>query len=95
MAALSNNTRLQLWRGIMRYWSSQQETVGAITKADLQAAVNAADDWADSVASAYNTALPATFRTNATAAQKALLLAIVVLARFNANAVRSVLGEVD
>lgn len=95
MAVLGNNVRLQLWRGVMRYWSGQQESVGAISKADLQAAINAADDWADSVASAYNSALPATFRTNATAGQKALVLAMVILARFNANAVRSILGEVD
>lgn len=95
MAVLSTAIRQQLWRGLMRYWSGQQEGVAVITKADLQAAVNAADDWADTNAAAYNTALPAAFRTNATQPQKALLLAMVVLARFNPGAVRALLGEVD
>jgi len=95
MAALSTTIRQQIWRGLMRYWSTQLETVAGITKSDLQAAVNAADDWADSNAASYNSALPTAFRTNATAAQKALLLAIVVLARYNAPIIRAIVGEVD
>jgi len=95
MAVLSNAIRLQLWRGLMRYWSARQEQVAGITKADLQAAVNAADDWADANAAAYNTALPATFRTNATASQKAVLLAMVILARYDPNLVRAIIGEVN
>jgi hypothetical protein len=95
MAALSTNVRQQIWRGLMRYWSNARETVAGITKADLQAAVNAADDWADSNASSFNSALPTTFRNNATTAQKALLLAIVVLARHAPASIRSIVGEVD
>lgn len=95
MAVLSNAIRLQLWRGLMRYWSALRETLAVMTKADLQAAVDAADVWANDNASSYNTALPATFRTNATAGQKALLLAMVILARHDPVLVRSILGEVD
>jgi hypothetical protein len=95
MAVLSQAVRQQIWRGLMRYWSRQLEAIGGITKSDLQAAVNAADDWADTNATAYNSALPTAFRTNATANQKAVLLAMVVLARFNPALVRSILGEVD
>jgi len=95
MAVLPTATRLQLWRGLMRFWSRQLETLSGLTKSDLQAAVNAADDWADANASSYNTALPTAFRTNATTGQKALLLAVVVLARYNAAILRSILGEVD
>lgn len=95
MAALSTNIRQQIWRGIMRYWSASLTALAGCTKADLQAAVNAADDWIDSNAASYNSALPATFRTNATVAQKAVLLAVVTLARYNVAALRAILGEVD
>lgn len=68
MAALSTNVRQQLWRGLTRFWFGAPRSVAGITKTALQAAVNAADDWADTNAASYNSsALPATFRTNATA----------------------------
>lgn len=79
----------------MRYWSNQHIVVDGLLKADIQAAINAADDWANTNAASFNTALPVAFRTNATATQKALLLACVVLARFDPTIVRSILGEVD
>lgn len=94
MAILSDTIRAQVWRGLMRYWSAQLESIG-VDKADLRAAVNAADDWANSNATSYNNALPTAFKNNATAGQKALLLAIVCLARFNVPALRRLLGEVD
>ena len=86
MAVLSNTIRTQLWRGLMRSWSRQGETL---------AAVDAADDWANSNAASFNTALPTAFKNNATAGQKALLLAVVVLARFDPALVRAIVGEVD
>lgn len=95
MAALSTVDRQRIWRGLMRHWSALREILGAFSKSDLQAAVNAADDWADLNASSYNLALPVAFRTNATNAQKALLLAMVVLARHNAVLLRNIVGEVD
>jgi hypothetical protein len=95
MAALSTTIRQQIWRGLMRYWSTQLSTLTGMTKTDIQAAVNAADDWADANAASYNTALPTAFKNNATAAQKALLLAMVVLARHDSNLLRSILGTVD
>ena len=95
MAALPQADRQRIWRGLMRYWSARRETVTGMTKSDLQAAVNAADDWADANAAAYNLALPLTFRTNATNGQKAFLLAMVVLARHNPALLRAILGEVD
>ncbi len=95
MAALSNAVRLRLWRGLMRFWSATLATLAGCTKADLQAAVNAADDWADQNAASFNSALPATFRNNATSGQKALLLAVVVLARYDVASLRAILGEVD
>jgi hypothetical protein len=95
MAVLNDTIRAQCWRGLMRYWSAQFETITGITKIDLQAAVNAADDWANTNATSFNNALPTAFKNNATAAQKALLLAVVALARFNVTALRQLLGEVD
>ena len=95
MAVLSSTIRQQIWRGLMRSWSRQGETVAGVTKADLQAAVDAADDGANSNAASFNTALPSAFKNNATAGQKALLLAIVVLARFDPALVRAIVGGVD
>ena len=95
MAVLSSTIRQQPWRGLMRSWSRQGETLATLTKADLQSAVDAADDWANSNASSFNTALPTAFKNNATASQKALLLAVVVLARFDPALVRAIVGEVD
>jgi hypothetical protein len=94
MAALSTTIRQQIWRGLMRYWSAQLEAVG-VNKTALQAAVNAADDWIDTNSASYNSALPIAFRTNVTAAQKALLLSAVCLARFNVPVLRRMLGEID
>lgn len=92
MAALPNSERLRVWRGVMRFWSNIGEGIPNVTKADLQAAINAADNWADSTAASYNLALPIAFRNNATAGQKALLLAVVVLARFAPSFIRQALG---
>lgn len=91
MAALPENDRLGVWRAAMRFWSNEREGI-AVSKADLRAAVNAADDWADANAAGYNAALPAAFRNTATATQKALLLAVVVLARYSPAFIRRALG---
>jgi hypothetical protein len=50
-------------------------------KSVLRTAVDNADDWADSNATSYNNALTAQFRNNATATQKAALLALVCWVR--------------
>jgi hypothetical protein len=48
---------------------------------NIKAAVDAADQWADDNATAFNNALPVPFRTTATTAQKTLLLSYVILKR--------------
>jgi hypothetical protein len=77
MAVLSNTVRRRIWRAIMRgfifSWPGLKE--------DLYAAVAAADDWVDSNAASYNSALPQPFRSTATNAQKAILLAALALTR--------------
>lgn len=52
-----------------------------ITKADLKAAVDAADAWVDANATSYNTAIPQPARGVLTADQKAWLLDYVVRKR--------------
>lgn len=77
--ALTTGERDQVWRAFMRIGTGEAT---AVVKTVIRTAVDDADTWAESAGSAvpatsYNAALNATFRTNATAAQKALLLALV------------------
>lgn len=94
MATLSTGDRQRIWRGLMRWWSNLREPVG-LSKVDLQAAVDAADDWIDANQADYNNALPEAARTNLTAAQKTLLFCVVALARVSVPLLRRILGEVD
>jgi hypothetical protein len=66
------------WRGMVDIDNVLAQT---FTKDDLAAAVTAADTWATSAAGAFNAALPDPFKSTATAAQKAILLAYVCLKR--------------
>lgn len=72
--ALTEQDRVTIWAENMR----QGMCPGAITKPDLRAAVNAADDWIDSSAANFNAALPQPFRGAATTDQKYLLLMCVL-----------------
>lgn len=94
MATLALADQQRIWRGLMRWLSARRDPC-AIVKSDLLAAVQAADSWADTNAASYNTALPVAARNNLTANQKALLLAVVVLARYDIAALRALMGEVD
>lgn len=78
MAVLDATNRTRLGNEWMR---RQTETLGGVTKADLRAAVDATDAWIDGNQSSYNTALPATFRNNASLAQKTLLFCFVAMRR--------------
>lgn len=79
MAALSDNDRAALHAEFMR---ARDNVLGlGITKAELRAAVNAADDWADANAAAFNTAIPQPARSGMTTKHKTLLLSYVILKR--------------
>ena len=78
MANLPDEDRRRVWAHLMR----QVGAVPDVDKPALRAAVNAADAWVDANSTSFNTALPTAFRTAATAAQKARLLAYVVMRRF-------------
>lgn len=79
MAVLSTAQRDAVARAFMRLIVAEP---CAFVKSVLRAAVDDADNWAESAGSAvpatsYNAALNATFRAAATATQKSALLALV------------------
>lgn len=81
MAILTDQQRQDLWADLMRDFSARAEPCG-VTKADLRAAIDAADDWADANAGSYNTALPLPTRTALNARAKAFILTYVIDRRF-------------
>jgi hypothetical protein len=82
MAALSPAVRLAI-RSAYGDLLSRRRDPFVITKAQLDAAINACDDWIDANAASFNTALPVAARTGLTAAQKAELFSLVALRRFS------------
>ncbi len=81
MAVLSDADRLAIVSKIGQ-WLSNNRVPFNLSKTDVRAAVNAADDWADANAASYNSALPVAARTTLTTAQKAQLLAYIILRRW-------------
>ena len=81
MAILTNPQRLALRAGIGHALSERRELF-SLTKAQLDAAIAAADDWIEANTAAFNSALPQPARSTLTAAQKAELLTLVARARF-------------
>jgi hypothetical protein len=65
----------------MQDLSAAHEACG-ITKADLRAAVDAADQWVSDNAASYNNAIPQPARGVLTSSQKARLIAVVITKRF-------------
>jgi len=83
MTVLSDPDRADICANIQR--DPLVGTWGAVTKTDLRAAINAADDWANTNAAAFNAALPQPARGALTAGQKARLLQHVIDKRFTAG----------
>jgi len=81
MAVLPDADRVRVWKAMMEDLSRRRDAAD-FTKDELRAAVDALDDWVDANAAAVNAALPLEFRTNASQAQKALLLQFVVQRRY-------------
>lgn len=78
--ALTEQQRGDLHAALMQDMSRTFENV-TITKADLQAAINALDDFLEADADALNTAIPQPAREALTVSQKAKLLAAVAVWR--------------
>ena len=93
MAALPTLDRQRIWRGLQRF--TDFGGVPNVLKADLQAAVNATDDWIDSNQASFNSALPVAFRNNATLAQKTILFCAVAMMRVSLDFLRRTFGEVE
>jgi hypothetical protein len=83
MAVLSNPDRSLVQTQFMR--ENKDPVTGAMTKADLLAAVNALDDFLNTNAAAINSAIPLPARTALSTAQKAALLNYVVNRRWGAG----------
>lgn len=78
--AMSETDRARCSMAMQRFFSEIASTLG-ITKPDLRAAIDAADDWCDANATAFNLTIPQPARGAMTTAQKNLLLAYVTLRR--------------
>ena len=81
MAILSDNDRIAAWANFMQRASNEHLPV-SITKAELRAAVDAADQWVSDNQASFNSALPLPARSNLTASQKALILSFVLQKRY-------------
>jgi hypothetical protein len=78
MAVLDPTNRA---RAAAQWMRDNTAVLGALSKADLRAAVDATDDWIDSNAASFNQALPVAARTELTATQKTFLFCYVALRR--------------
>lgn len=81
MAVLLDTDRANLAKKLMEDLSIKHDLVNLL-KSQLRSAIDAADVWADSNSSSYNTALPLVARNNLTAKQKALILEYVIARRY-------------
>lgn len=79
MAVLSDLARADVTAEWQR---SNEDIVGAITKADLRAAINGIDQYLSDNAAAINSAIPQPARGILTTKQKALVLTAVVAKRY-------------
>lgn len=89
--ALTVGEKDQVWRGIHKH-HSQDRTPENYAKVDLRTAIDDADTYAEANAVTMNTALNATFRSAATDAQKALVYAVVFIARYDPELAKRLLG---
>lgn len=80
MAVMTDTDRWECWADFMR---TEKATIASLSKSELRAALDAADLWASNNAASFNTAIPQPARNALTAAQKARLLAWVILKRYN------------
>lgn len=74
-------TALERQRCTAQLMRDNESPIGAITKAELRAAIDATDDWIDANATSFNQALPENVRTQLTAVQKNWLFSYVLAMR--------------
>lgn len=83
MAVMSAAQRIATGAEFQADASRDRDQFGAVTKADIQAAIAAVDDWVVNNQTNFNGALPLAARTALTATQKARVLLYVVRRRFD------------
>ena len=81
MATMTNGDRAIVHTELMRDLSDAREPCGTL-KADLRAAIDAADQWVSDNAASFNSALPVAARNSLTTSQKSRLLTAVIRKRF-------------
>ena len=86
MAVMNATDRAEVNAEFQRVLSDLREPLGAVTKHNVLAAVNAIDQWVSDNAASFNAALPQPTRAQLTASQKARLLVAVVTRRFKVGA---------
>lgn len=84
MAVLPISDRASIHRSFMSDLSSSRNAM-PVLKADLRAAINAIDQWADDNLASFNLAIPLPARTALTVAQKANLLLYVIRRRYEVS----------
>ena len=84
MAALNAQNREQLFSDYASDISNRRIPT-ALTKAELRAAINAIDDWADANQASFNTAIPQPARGALSAKEKAQLLMYVIAKRWEVS----------
>lgn len=83
MAILSTQARQVAFKGFIDELNSIREPISTL-KGELQAAIDAADQWLEDNAASFNSALPVAARTKLTSKQKARLLVYVIIQRYGA-----------
>lgn len=85
MAIMDAAGRLQAFKDMLDE-VRRADTPCNVTKAQMQAAVDAIDDWVDANAVAMNSALPVAARNGLSTTQKAMLLMAVIARRYKVGA---------
>jgi hypothetical protein len=85
MAVLNQGDRDLVYAAFVALLNQTAGETVTIVRADLRAAVSAADAWADANAAAFNAALPLPARTALTARQKARILMAVIKRRYEVS----------
>lgn len=79
--ALTQQQKNEVWAQYMHDLSAAN-IASALLKQDMKDAVANIDAWVESNQASFNAALPVPYRNGASAADKARLLALVVMKRF-------------
>ena len=102
MAVLTNAERTQVWRGIMRYWSRQNNVLPNVDKVQLRTAIDETDVWIDTHGGnvsldtiGYNGAISDPFKTNASLQQKTELFCGVAARRVSKAFAQQLFGGID